>query len=449
MQDTTAPTFVETVPADITVECDAIPTADTLTATDTCGDANVTFNETEVIDTTCANAKIITRVWTATDACDNETVHTQTITVQDTTGPDLTNCVINDTTLECNGDENQTLANTWNADNIEALTSCAVDACNPDAINTVTSNYTFVNLISDCGAGGTIEVTYTVTDECGNESTLNAILTIEDTTAPVLITNLEEESYVICSEIPEPPTLEFSDECSNVDVTLEFNETNNNLGDGEDYEIIWEWTVSDSCNNSNVYTHILNVVSEDFVTDIDGERCNIDGIIDLFEYLTDGIDDSGIWTVEQGDVTVNDDGTFDPVDLELGDYIFNYSMANDDCRATTRVTLNINDKCIVRPCGVEGFNISKAVTPNGDGHNDFFFVQGDQKCGFIIDLQIFNRYGGIIYDVKDYKNDWSGQAIKQSLGQADKLPNGTYYYVIILRNSGLDPITGPLYLGTK
>ncbi|WP_299388290.1 gliding motility-associated C-terminal domain-containing protein, partial [uncultured Lacinutrix sp.] len=467
LEDTTGPDL--TICTDVTnttIECNGTDNAtiastwnaDNMTTLSTCPgddcDLDSIYTVTSDFDfnnlvSTCGLGGTIIVNYTVTDDCGNTATTTATLTLEDSTGPDLSNCNVTNTTIECNGSENETLANEWNANNIETLTSCGVDACDADTTNTVTSNYSFVNLNSNCGAGGTIEVTYTVADDCGNESISIATLTIEDTTAPTLLTNLEPESYVICSEIPEPPTLEFSDECSNIEVTIDFNETNNNAGDGEDYEIVWEWIVSDSCNNSNVYTHTVNVISEDFVTDLDGEHCNNDGTIDLFEYLTEGIDTSGTWTVEQGDVVLDTDGTFDPIDLELGDYIFTYSMASDDCRATIRVTLNIHDKCIVQPCGVEGLVISKAVTPNGDGHNDFFFIQGDQKCGFIIDLQIFNRYGGIIYDVKDYKNDWSGQAIKQSLGTADKLPNGTYYYVIILRNSGLDPITGPLFLGTK
>ncbi|MDI6034840.1 hypothetical protein QLS91_17340, partial [Flavobacterium sp. LB2P84] len=43
IQDTTAPVFVEALPANVTVQCSAVPTAPTLTATDNCGDATVTF----------------------------------------------------------------------------------------------------------------------------------------------------------------------------------------------------------------------------------------------------------------------------------------------------------------------------------------------------------------------------------------------------------------------
>ncbi|MEZ4856149.1 MAG: hypothetical protein R2812_06720 [Gelidibacter sp.] len=98
--DTTAPTFNEALPADLTVECDAVPTAETLTATDNCGDATVTFNETRN-DGSCPSNYTLVRTWTATDACGLTTEHSQTITVQDTTAPTFNEALPADLTVEC------------------------------------------------------------------------------------------------------------------------------------------------------------------------------------------------------------------------------------------------------------------------------------------------------------------------------------------------------------
>ena len=78
IQDTTAPTFVEELPQDSFAECSDIPEAPELTAIDNCGTATVTFTETE-IPGDCANKYSLIREWVATDACGNETSHTQTI----------------------------------------------------------------------------------------------------------------------------------------------------------------------------------------------------------------------------------------------------------------------------------------------------------------------------------------------------------------------------------
>ncbi|RAR51168.1 hypothetical protein B0I10_101344, partial [Flavobacterium lacus] len=101
VNDTIAPSFVEELPADVTVECNAVPTATTLTATDNCGDATVTFAEA-IQQGDCPNAYVVTRTWTATDACENQTVHTQIITVQDTIAPAFVEELPADVTVECN-----------------------------------------------------------------------------------------------------------------------------------------------------------------------------------------------------------------------------------------------------------------------------------------------------------------------------------------------------------
>ncbi|WP_452225705.1 hypothetical protein, partial [Lacinutrix cladophorae] len=84
------------------------------------------------------------------------------------------------------GTDNETIANDWNAANILALQSCGTDSCDTDAVFDVTSDYAFTNLVTICGLGGTITVVYTVADDCGNETNLTAILTLEDTIGPDL-----------------------------------------------------------------------------------------------------------------------------------------------------------------------------------------------------------------------------------------------------------------------
>src|SRR6185295_11077865 len=88
VQDTTAPVLSD-APANVTVECDNVPAAVTLTATDNC-DSNVTVNRTETrANGSCPNNYTLTRTWTATDSCGNQSTKTQVVTVHDTTAPVL------------------------------------------------------------------------------------------------------------------------------------------------------------------------------------------------------------------------------------------------------------------------------------------------------------------------------------------------------------------------
>jgi gliding motility-associated-like protein len=78
--DTVGPTLTSSLDTELTVTCAEIPGVPEPTFEDNCsGVSNVEFTETQtdVVD----NLYIITRTWTATDACNNETEVRQTITV--------------------------------------------------------------------------------------------------------------------------------------------------------------------------------------------------------------------------------------------------------------------------------------------------------------------------------------------------------------------------------
>ncbi|NNM08886.1 MAG: hypothetical protein HKO61_06910, partial [Flavobacteriaceae bacterium] len=87
VEDNTAPTFNEALPADTTAAFDNIPAPETLTATDTC-DTNpqVVFNESYIGDNT-STTYIIVRTWTASDCANNQIEHTQKIYVTENGDP--------------------------------------------------------------------------------------------------------------------------------------------------------------------------------------------------------------------------------------------------------------------------------------------------------------------------------------------------------------------------
>ncbi|MEZ0487488.1 gliding motility-associated C-terminal domain-containing protein [Fibrella aquatica] len=74
--------------------------------------------------------------------------------------------------------------------------------------------------------------------------------------------------------------------------------------------------------------------------------------------------------------------------------------------------------------------IPEGFSPNGDGINDRFVIQGVPAMA-TVDLTIFNRWGHQVYADANYKNDWEGQAnqgIRPTSSQG--LPDGTYFYVV-------------------
>ncbi|MEL0644787.1 gliding motility-associated C-terminal domain-containing protein, partial [Olleya sp. Ti.3.14] len=465
LEDTTGPDLTACTVINETIECGGTDNqtiadawnAENMTALQSCGTDTCDIDPTNTVTSdydfanlvsTCGASGTITVTYTVADDCGNTSQLTATLTLEDTTGPDLTACTVIDETIECGGTDNQTIADAWNTENMTALQSCGTDTCDVDPTNTVTSDYDFTNLVSTCGASGMITVTYTVADDCGNTSQLTATLTLEDTTGPALLSTLDLPSSVICSNVPEVPQLDFEDTCSLNPVTVEFNETTTFTGEEEIYDIIWTWTATDDCGNENVITHTINVITENFTTPLEGEKCIEDGLIDLYDYLPEVSDNTIEWVAVTEGVTIID-GIFDPLEVELGDYVFTYTTLNNGCLNTFELTITIHDDCTVLPCGEDDLKISKAVTPNGDAYNEFFTVGGVEECGFIIDIKIFNRFGDIVYESRDYQNNWNGQSPSGSVGSAGRLPNGTYYYVIDIKDSGIKPLAGPLYLGTK
>ncbi len=112
--------------------------------------------------------------------------------------------------------------------------------------------------------------------------------------------------------------------------------------------------------------------------------------------------------------------------------------------------ITINDDCLELICGnINRINISKAVTANGDEWNEYFVVGGQEACGFNIEVQIFNRWGALIYESDNYKNDWNGIAHNNSVGASNNVPSGTYYYIVNLNGSGLKPFTGAIHVVTE
>ena len=70
--------------------------------------------------------------------------------------------------------------------------------------------------------------------------------------------------------------------------------------------------------------------------------------------------------------------------------------------------------------------IPNVITPNGDDINDFFFVN-ERLLYEQVHLIIYNRWGMKVFEDLNYNNKWDGDNFV-----AKPLPEGTYYYVLIL-----------------
>jgi uncharacterized repeat protein (TIGR01451 family) len=176
VNDTTPPTF-SFVPPSVTAytgagasACETVvsnATLGTATAADSCGTATVTRSPS--VNTFSAGTTTVT--WTATDGAGNMATATQSVTVVDNTAPTVSAPA--DLTLQC-------------ASEIPAASSSQATASDNCATPTVT-----VSDSSNGGAGTTasplvITRTFTATDAAGNSASDAQIITVKDTTPPVL-----------------------------------------------------------------------------------------------------------------------------------------------------------------------------------------------------------------------------------------------------------------------
>ena len=430
--DTNAPTFVEALPADTVVSCDAVPAADVLTATDSC-DPNITviFDEQISNESACGTEYTITRTWTAADCAGNPIEHVQVITVQDTTAPEFVEALPEDMVVACN-------------EVPEAAVLTATDNCDPDVEvvfeETVTND-------ANCADGYMVTRVWTVTDCAGNTNSHTQVITIEPT-GPIMAGPYDEEITIMCGdELPEVPELTFSGGCGNYEVT--FSEDITSLPDTDDYMIVRTWEVTDSCGNTAVFEQTVFVLQyqlEEITIDI----CVEDEAIDLRDYLPEPFSKEGIFEIRQGDIVLNE-SIFDPANLEVGVYLIAYSAKTGPCKYFAEFTINVNSDCV--PCNRGEIEINDAITINGDGINDYLEITGVEYCAFQFDVMVFNRWGDKVFEQADYRNDWGGTSPDGSFGSSGTLPSGTYYYIISILDKetgqNLEPINGYIYLGSR
>ncbi len=75
------------------------------------------------------------------------------------------------------------------------------------------------------------------------------------------------------------------------------------------------------------------------------------------------------------------------------------------------------------------FFIPDGFTPNGDGKNDFFVIKG-LNHNVENTLTIYNRWGNKVYSKHNYDNSWQGYPNVSGVMGTEKLPQGTYYYIL-------------------
>lgn len=130
------------------------------------------------------------------------------------------------------------------------------------------------------------------------------------------------------------------------------------------------------------------------------------------------------WTFGNGEISNNVNGS--TTYNSPGIYTVNLVIENaETCLANTTRTIEVLEV----PLDI----IPQLVSPNGDGKNDRFEIKGLQQFTNN-DIQIFNRWGNLVYSMQNYDNSFDGTPNVKGKGSG-KLPSGTYYYILNLGDS--------------
>jgi gliding motility-associated-like protein len=146
------------------------------------------------------------------------------------------------------------------------------------------------------------------------------------------------------------------------------------------------------------------------------DNCGIESVVNDFN---GGVDASGIYTVGITTVTytVTDQG-------------------GNTVQCSQMITVRSGEDL------PEGLLIPQGFSPNNDGLNDTFEILGMEAYPEN-ELFVYNVWGYEVYNMHGYDNSWDGTA-SRGVSADQKLPTGTYYYILKLGNELV--VKGTVYL---
>ena len=281
-----------------------------------------------------------------------------------------------------------------------------------------------------------IEVDYTVYNTISNNSLpintpiaiyANDIL-VGTTFTTIEITQNQSESNSVVIEIPttisSPFQLTFSvdDSGDGTGIILETNEENNGFSTEVNLSVSIQLPPIEpfiSCNEGfGSGSFDLETLSNELAQTYEGE-------ISFHENLTDAeLDNNAISTLSNYQ-------TETPKKLYI-------RLETDPCSSITSVDLEVKN------CPPTVYNF---ISANEDGFNDYFFIDGLRNVFLNFQIEIYNRWGQLLWKGNQNTEDWRGEVTEDVKWSNDISSDGTYFYLLFLNDPDYPkPMQGFLYI---
>jgi gliding motility-associated-like protein len=132
--------------------------------------------------------------------------------------------------------------------------------------------------------------------------------------------------------------------------------------------------------------------------------------------------DSYFWEPTTG---LSDPASLSPVASPVIPINYTLHAITDNCESTSTIT-------VIPECG--NLKVPNVFTPNNDGINDVFRPEGKGVADY--SLQVFNRWGILIFESTQYNNGWNGKV------NNEPAPEGTYYFLLIAKDASGQSLVG-------
>jgi gliding motility-associated-like protein len=298
---------------------------------------------------------------------------------------------------------------------VDHTTSIAEDATNGTAVYDVNDN----NTGNDTDADGQA-LTYIITTGNGD-----GIFGIDAATGEITVvdnTNLDYEtttSYNLTVQV-EDTDANTDDAIITIDIIDIAEGANPDIADADVY------LDEDADNDTFVYD--VDDVNTGGDTDADGDVLTYD--------IIDGNDDD-IFDIDPGtgEITVGDNSNLDYENNNVYDILVDVKDPHGNSDIAT-ISIYIIDK-------TEAVTVPEGFSPNNDGFNDAFVINGLQSTDRV-EIKIYNRWGTLIFEDNNYNNDWDGR-VNANMSLGNNVPSGTYFYIIKINGNDKE-ISGYVYM---